>query len=67
MVVELCERFTYYGLTPPFQNYIQNGPTDDPKGYLALGQRGATGLGNVCNSYVYKLTLVLSILYFTPY
>jgi hypothetical protein len=23
VVVELCERFTYYGLSPPFQNYIQ--------------------------------------------
>jgi proton-dependent oligopeptide transporter, POT family len=46
VVVELCERFTFYGLSPPFQNYIQNGPNDDPKGYLALGQTGATGLGN---------------------
>ena len=24
-VIELCERFTYYGLSGPFQNYIQNG------------------------------------------
>lgn len=24
IVVEFCERFTYYGLTGPFQNYIQN-------------------------------------------
>lgn len=23
-VVELCERFTYYGLSGPFQNYIEN-------------------------------------------
>ena len=46
VVVELCERFTYYGLSPPFQNYIQNGPNDDPQGYLGLGQQGATGLGN---------------------
>lgn len=22
--IELCERFTYYGLSGPFQNYIQN-------------------------------------------
>jgi hypothetical protein len=46
VVVELCERFTFYGLSPPFQNYIQNGPNDDPKGYLSLGQSGGTGLGN---------------------
>ncbi|KAI7903702.1 uncharacterized protein BX663DRAFT_507333 [Cokeromyces recurvatus] len=24
LVIEFCERFTYYGLTGPFQNYIQN-------------------------------------------
>jgi POT family proton-dependent oligopeptide transporter len=24
ILVEFCERFTYYGLTGPFQNYIQN-------------------------------------------
>lgn len=23
-MIELCERFTYYGLSGPFQNYIQN-------------------------------------------
>lgn len=23
-VIELCERFTYFGLSGPFQNYIQN-------------------------------------------
>lgn len=46
IVVELCERFTYYGLSPPFQNYIQFSPTDNPQGYLGLGQQGATGLTN---------------------
>ena len=30
-VVELCERFTYYGLSGPFQNYIQNS-YHDPSG-----------------------------------
>lgn len=24
IAIEFCERFTYYGLTGPFQNYIQN-------------------------------------------
>jgi POT family proton-dependent oligopeptide transporter len=46
VIVELCERFTFYGLTPPFQNYIQNGPNDDPVGYLGMGQQAATGLGD---------------------
>ena len=30
-VVELAERFSYYGLSAPFQNYMQNGPNDTPK------------------------------------
>ena len=29
-LVELCERFTYYGLSGPFQNYIQFDPHDTP-------------------------------------
>lgn len=41
-VVELAERFTYYGLTGPFQNYMQN-----PRGVVSDGARlpGALGLG----------------------
>ena len=31
VVIELCERFAYYGLSGPFQNYIQNS-YHDPKG-----------------------------------
>ncbi|CCD25319.1 Ptr2p NDAI_0E05020 [Naumovozyma dairenensis CBS 421] len=43
-VVELAERFSYYGLSAPFQNYMQNGPNDSPKGVLMLNSSGATGL-----------------------
>ncbi|OJD22607.1 hypothetical protein ACJ73_06041 [Blastomyces percursus] len=46
-VVELCERFAYYGLSGPFQNYIQNsykGP--GVPGALDLGQSSATGLAS---------------------
>lgn len=44
-IVELCERFTYYGCQGLFQNYISNSPdgSDGPKG-LGLGHQGATGL-----------------------
>lgn len=44
-VVELCERFTYYGMSGMFQNYIQR-PLDGSqgRGALGMGQRGATGL-----------------------
>ncbi|KAG7664769.1 PTR2 [[Candida] subhashii] len=43
-IVELAERFSYYGLSAPFQNYMQNSPTDSPPGLLALNQSGATAL-----------------------
>ena len=43
-IVELSERFSYYGLSAPFQNYMQNGPNDSPKGLLELNGSGATGI-----------------------
>lgn len=37
-VIELCERFTYYGISGPFQNYIQRS-YKDPSGLPgALGR-----------------------------
>ncbi|KAI5294670.1 hypothetical protein KEM52_003488 [Ascosphaera acerosa] len=43
-VVELCERFTYYGMQGLFQNYVQR-PLDGPeRGALGMGHQGATGL-----------------------
>ncbi len=43
-VVELCERFSYYGLSGPFMNYMMYGPNDATKGALGLGQSSATAL-----------------------
>ncbi|CCF59432.1 hypothetical protein KAFR_0H00230 [Kazachstania africana CBS 2517] len=43
-VVELSERFSYYGLSAPFQNYMANTPSDSPPGVLQLNSDGATGL-----------------------
>lgn len=42
-VIELCERFTYYGLSGPFQNYIENSYGGTLPGAIGLGQTGATG------------------------
>jgi proton-dependent oligopeptide transporter, POT family len=61
VVVELCERFTYYGLTPPFQNYIQNTQADDPPGWLGLGQQGGTGLGNFFQFWCYVTPILGAI------
>lgn len=42
-IIELCERFTYYGLSGPFQNYIERGYHDALPGAIGMGQTGATG------------------------
>lgn len=36
-IIELCEGFAYYGLSGPFQNYIEN-PRNDPKLPGAIGK-----------------------------
>ncbi|KAI8085799.1 POT family-domain-containing protein [Gilbertella persicaria] len=48
ILIEFCERFTYYGLTGPFQNYIQypsppSYPAAQP-GAINKGQQTATAL-----------------------
>ena len=55
-MVELCERFTYYGLSGPFQNYIQNS-YNDPKGLP-----GAIGMSflRTSDSHMTKLMVVRS-------
>lgn len=57
-IVELSERFAYYGLSTPFQNYMQNGPDDTPKGVLSLNQQGATALSYFFQFWCY-LTPIL--------
>lgn len=45
-IVELCERFTYYGMSGLFQNYVLR-PLDGTgggPGALGMGHQGATGL-----------------------
>lgn len=54
-VVELCERFAYYGLSGPFQNYIANS-YEDPNGLpgaLGLKQSGATAMTNLFQFWCY--------------
>lgn len=43
-VIELCERFTYYGCQGLFQNYVSNPQKPGPEYGLDLGHEGATGL-----------------------
>ncbi|KIJ55523.1 hypothetical protein M422DRAFT_151273 [Sphaerobolus stellatus SS14] len=61
VIVELCERFAFYGLSGPFQNYLQNplpsrtgAPVNgSPAGALNLGETAATGLQNMFSFLAY--------------
>jgi dipeptide/tripeptide permease len=59
-IVELCERFAYYGLSGPFQNYISNS-YKDPNGLpgaLGLKQSGATAMTNFFQFWCYCTPLL---------
>ena len=53
-IVELCERFTFYGMSGIFQNYI-NLPLDGSqgRGALGMGHQGATGLNTFFQFWCY--------------
>ena len=53
-VIELCERFAYYGLSGTFQNYIQNS-YHDPKGLPGAIGRARYFLKNLEAKYQNKL------------
>ncbi|KAJ4375398.1 ATP-dependent DNA helicase chl1 [Neocucurbitaria cava] len=54
-IVELCERFAYYGLSGPFQNYIANSHHDANglPGALGLKQARATAMTNLFQFWCY--------------
>ncbi|TEA11246.1 putative peptide transporter ptr2 [Colletotrichum sidae] len=60
LVVELGERFTYFGLSGPIQNYINNpyDPSSDLPGALGRGQAVATALGNFFKFWAYASTVI---------
>ncbi|KAK4951825.1 peptide transporter ptr2 [Elasticomyces elasticus] len=62
-VVELCERFTYYGCQGLFQNYINNNPNgaDGARG-LGLGHAGATGLNTFFQFFCYITPILGAII-----
>lgn len=69
--VELCERFSYYGVQILFQNFVQrplqtstgaapnpNGSTGNNPGALDKGQRTATGVGTFFTFWCYFTPLL---------
>ncbi|USP80440.1 hypothetical protein yc1106_07714 [Curvularia clavata] len=64
LIVELGERFTYFGLSAPIQNYIKNphDPHSDLPGALGRGQAVATALGNFFKFWAYASTVIGAII-----
>lgn len=63
-IVELCERFAYYGLSGPFQNYIAN-KSHDPNGLpgaLGFKQIGATAITNFFQFWCYCTPLLGAVI-----
>ncbi|KAF2118407.1 POT family-domain-containing protein [Lophiotrema nucula] len=62
-IVELCERFTYYGASGLFQNYIQR-PLDgsEGRGALGMGHNGATGLSTFFQFWCYVTPILGAII-----
>ncbi|KAI8099711.1 POT family-domain-containing protein [Halteromyces radiatus] len=66
ILVEFCERFTYYGLSGPFQNYIQFPdppfyPATQP-GALGRGQQTATALTTFFQFFCYITPIIGAII-----
>ncbi|KAL4948843.1 POT family-domain-containing protein [Aspergillus filifer] len=61
IIVELGERFTYFGLSGPFQNYIKNPYHGNLPGALGKGQAVATALGNFFKFWAYASTVLGAI------
>lgn len=76
VVVELCERFAFYGLSGVFQNYIQNplpaggsgsgapvsATSSQPAGALGRGQTTATGLQQMFSFLAYIFPIMGAII-----
>ncbi|KAH3989776.1 di/tri peptide transporter 2 [Parastagonospora nodorum] len=62
-VVELCERFTYYGASGLFQNYIARPRSGElGRGALGMGHRGATGLSTFFQFWCYVTPILGAII-----
>ena len=62
---ELCERFAFYGLAAPFQNYIEHPvapPGSSQPGALNRGQRTATSLTTFFQFFAYLTPIIGAIL-----
>ncbi|KAE8386474.1 POT family-domain-containing protein [Aspergillus alliaceus] len=62
LLVSGAERFTYYTITTPWQNYIQNAPGDGAvPGALGLGQSRATMIFNAFYLFYYLVPIPFAL------
>jgi len=62
-IVELCERFTYYGASGLFQNYISRPRSGElGRGALGMGHKGATGLSTFFQFWCYVTPILGAII-----
>jgi POT family proton-dependent oligopeptide transporter len=62
-IVELCERFTYYGASGLFQNYLARPRSGElGRGALGLGHQGATGLSTFFQFWCYVTPILGAII-----
>jgi len=62
-IVELCERFTYYGASGIFQNYIARPRSgEDGRGALGMGHQGATGLSTFFQFWCYVTPILGAVI-----
>jgi POT family proton-dependent oligopeptide transporter len=62
-IVELCERFTYYGASGLFQNYISRPHSGElGRGALGMGHQGATGLSTFFQFWCYVTPILGAII-----
>ncbi|OAL56091.1 peptide transporter PTR2-A [Pyrenochaeta sp. DS3sAY3a] len=62
-IVELCERFTYYGASGIFQNYLARPRSGElGRGALGLGHQGATGLSTFFQFWCYVTPILGAII-----
>ncbi|CAO2657034.1 Nn.00g058370.m01.CDS01 [Neocucurbitaria sp. VM-36] len=62
-IVELCERFTYYGASGIFQNYIARPRSGElGRGALGMGHQGATGLSTFFQFWCYVTPILGAVI-----
>ncbi|KAH7086844.1 di/tri peptide transporter 2 [Paraphoma chrysanthemicola] len=62
-IVELCERFTYYGASGIFQNYISRPRSGElGRGALGMGHKGATGLSTFFQFWCYVTPILGAVI-----